>query len=146
MVGGPLSHYAINKGGGRQALDARFTWAITPHRYSPSRSERGAASDRKPPSSSSSPLRHHFTSLPPSPQSVAAGVQMAPANETTVGASTTPTALTTTTLDGLRSRTPPLSFLPLYSLCIRIYICTVNHELVFLQWCTRSNEPKKREI
>jgi hypothetical protein len=66
----PVTLPAIYRGGGRPALGTMFTSAVTPHRYSPIRSLRGAASDGKPPAS---PLRHrlhcvdshlHRTSLP----------------------------------------------------------------------------------
>jgi hypothetical protein len=107
MVGGPPSHCAIYIGGGRSALGTRLTSATTPHRYSRSRSERGAASDGKLPPSPATPPDVTASAISISSES------MAPANDPNTGASsgsTTPAPNPAPT-DGLRFLSLSLSLL-----------------------------------
>jgi hypothetical protein len=107
MVGGPPSHCAIYIGGGRSALGTRLTSATTPHRYSRSRSKRGAASDGKLPPSPAAPPDVTASAISISSES------MAPANDPNTGASsgsTTPAPNPAPT-DGLRFLSLSLSLL-----------------------------------
>jgi hypothetical protein len=114
LIGGAQPYMV---GGGRPALVTRFTSAATPHRYSRSRSERGAASDGKLPPSPATP-----PDITASAISISSAL-MAPANDPNTGASSG-----STTPAPNPAPTDGLCFLSL-SLSLFLYCFPIDHEI-----------------
>jgi hypothetical protein len=126
MVGGPPSHCAINRGGGRPAWDTRLTSAVTPHRHpDPWRAQPVTGSRHRlhrpsPPAS----RWHQRTRRPPLLRPLLSPMVCDP-------------------ILYLSLFTP----LCLCSSCIMSCVYTVNHCFGYSPWrkCTRSNEPANYE-